>query len=63
MKLSMTGQEKGDLLIQVTAWGGLTVFFFFTAAISNSPKQITGSISSGRQQHFQMETQVCNSML
>lgn len=27
-------------------------------AISNSPKQITGSISSGRQQHFQMETQI-----
>jgi hypothetical protein len=26
MKISMTGQEKGDLLIQVTAWAGLTVF-------------------------------------
>jgi hypothetical protein len=25
MKLSMTGQEKGDILIQVTAWAGLTV--------------------------------------
>jgi hypothetical protein len=25
MKLSMTGQENGDLLIQVTAWAGLTV--------------------------------------
>ena len=24
MKFSMTGQEKGDLLIQVTAWAGLT---------------------------------------
>ena len=24
MKLSMTGQEKCDLLIQVTAWAGLT---------------------------------------
>jgi len=23
MKFSMTGQEKGDLLIQVTAWAGL----------------------------------------
>jgi hypothetical protein len=22
MKFSMTGQEKGDLLIQVTAWAG-----------------------------------------
>jgi len=26
MKFSMTGQEKGDLLIQVTAWSGLTVY-------------------------------------
>ena len=26
MKLSMTGQEKGDLLIEVTAWTGLTVY-------------------------------------
>ena len=25
MKISMTGQEKGHLLIQVTAWTGLTV--------------------------------------
>jgi len=25
MKFSMTGQENGDLLIQVTAWAGLTV--------------------------------------
>ena len=27
MKLSMTGQEKGDCLIEVTAWPGLTVIF------------------------------------
>ena len=26
MKFSMAGQEKGDLLIQVTAWAGLTVY-------------------------------------
>ena len=26
MKLCTTGQEKGDLLMQVTAWAGLTVF-------------------------------------
>ena len=26
MKLSVTGQEKGDLLIQVTAWVDMTVF-------------------------------------
>ena len=25
MKFSMTGQSKGDLPIQVTAWAGLTV--------------------------------------
>ena len=24
MKFSMTGQEKGDCLIEVTTWGGLT---------------------------------------
>jgi hypothetical protein len=28
MKFSMTGQEKGDLLIQVTAWAGLTVYIY-----------------------------------
>ncbi|XP_063399739.1 xanthine dehydrogenase/oxidase-like [Mytilus trossulus] len=28
------------------------------AAIANSPKKITGSISFGEQQHFQMETQI-----
>jgi hypothetical protein len=27
-KFSITGQEKGDLLIQVTTWAGLTVFVF-----------------------------------
>jgi hypothetical protein len=26
MKFSVKGQEKGDLLIQVTAWAGLTVY-------------------------------------
>jgi hypothetical protein len=26
MKFSTTGQEKGDLLIQVTAWAGSTAF-------------------------------------
>jgi len=25
MTYSMTGQEKGDRLIEVTAWGGFTV--------------------------------------
>jgi hypothetical protein len=29
MKFSMTEQGKGDLLIQVTAWPGLTVYYRF----------------------------------
>jgi hypothetical protein len=29
MKFSMTGQEKGDCLIEVTAWTSLTVFIYF----------------------------------
>ena len=29
MKFSMTGQEKNDLLIEVTAWASLTVFIIF----------------------------------
>ena len=28
MKFSMTGQDNGDLLIQVTAWAGLTVILY-----------------------------------
>ena len=28
MKFSMTGQENGDLLTQVTVWTGLTVLLF-----------------------------------
>jgi hypothetical protein len=30
MKRSTTGQEKGDLLIQVTAWARLTVYITLT---------------------------------
>ena len=30
MKCSMTGQEKVDLLLQVTAWAGLTVIYTAT---------------------------------
>ena len=37
MKFSMTGQEKGDLLIEVTVWVGLTVllisFVFFVSIV------------------------------
>jgi hypothetical protein len=32
MKFSMTGQEKGDLLIQVTSWTGLTVHVLSSVA-------------------------------
>ena len=28
MKFSMTGQEKGDLLIHVTLWAGETIYVF-----------------------------------
>ena len=31
MKLSMTVQEKGDLLIQVTAWAGLTNLILYSS--------------------------------
>jgi hypothetical protein len=30
MKLSMTGQEKSDLLIQASAWAGLTVLYLLS---------------------------------
>jgi hypothetical protein len=33
MKFSMTGQEKGDCLIEVITWEGLTVFAIDTVAI------------------------------
>jgi hypothetical protein len=36
MKFSMTGQEKGDLLIQVTAWAGLTVHVLYITSITIS---------------------------
>jgi len=29
MEFLMIGQGKGDLLIQVTSWAGLTVYVFF----------------------------------
>ena len=33
MKFSMTGQEKGELLIQVTAWSGLTILTFVAVSV------------------------------
>ena len=32
MKFSMSGQEKGDCLIEVTTWAGLTVIYYLTAS-------------------------------
>jgi hypothetical protein len=38
MKFSMTGQDKGDLLIEVTLWAGLTVYdFIFTYLLRLTP--------------------------
>ena len=43
MKLSMIGQEKGDLLIQVIVWAGLTVYcnlcFLYSSRIRLSIKK------------------------
>ena len=36
MKFSMTGQEKGDLLIQVTVLAGLTVHVLYITSITIS---------------------------
>jgi len=33
MKFSVTGQEKGDILIQVTAWEGSTVQYIISIYI------------------------------
>ena len=33
MKFSIIGQEKGDLLIQVTTWAGLTVHIFVSSLV------------------------------
>jgi hypothetical protein len=33
MRFSMTGQEKGDLLIHVTTWASLTVYGFLYTVI------------------------------
>ena len=43
MKFSMTGQEKGDLLIQVTAWAGLTVhvFYIHTICVTDDQGKVT----------------------
>jgi hypothetical protein len=52
MKYSMTGQEKYDLLIQVTAWAGLTVYddlwIHKTTAWNENDKMISVSFGHKR---------------
>ena len=36
MTFSMSGQEKGDLLIQVTTWAGLTVYIYISKTQRNN---------------------------
>jgi len=43
MKFSMTGQENGDLSIQVTAWAGLTVYVCFTLYVRNVWRHQSGN--------------------
>jgi hypothetical protein len=38
MKFSMTGQVKCDLLIQVTAWAGLTVYLLYQIVVCQIDK-------------------------
>jgi ABC-type oligopeptide transport system substrate-binding subunit len=40
MKFSMTGQEKGDLLIQVTTWGWLSAFNIMKGKLKQSQSTI-----------------------
>ena len=49
MKCSMTGQEKGDLLIQATAQASLTVGYKLTHVITAMNIQIFSQRSSGDQ--------------
>jgi hypothetical protein len=46
MKFSMTEQEKGDLLIQVTAWTGLTIQINYTN--NTSPGNLNDVEGMGR---------------
>jgi hypothetical protein len=46
MKFYITGQEKGDLLIQVTAWTGLTIQINYTN--NTSPGNLNDVEGMGR---------------
>ena len=46
MKFSMTGHEKGELLIQVTAWPGLTVLTFVVVSVFEGTDLLVSLVSS-----------------
>jgi hypothetical protein len=46
MKFSMTGQEKGELLIQATAWPGLTVLTFGADSVFAGTDLLVSLVSS-----------------
>ena len=43
MKFSMTGQEKDYLLIQVTAWAGLSVYLLHMVLFVGDFRQVVSS--------------------
>jgi len=54
MKSSMTGQDKGDLLIQVTAREGLTVYSIYVRLRLTSNHQI--QVRSLRHRHLYLRS-------
>ena len=48
MKFSMTGEENGDLLIQVTTWAGLSVSIYITQItdLNNRMNNVSENINS-----------------
>ena len=48
MKFSMTGQENGDLLIQVTTWASLSVSLYIAQItdLSNRMSNVSENINS-----------------
>ena len=43
----MKGQEKGDLLIEVTSWAGLTVYGLIISPL-HGPSHLTLTLLSGK---------------
>ena len=40
MQFFLTGQDKCDLSIQVTAWAGLTVFIMFVVNVTSNDRKM-----------------------